>query len=59
MNYAPLARIAIRYGVGIFIGMAQAEVLAADPDVVTVVALAIGATVEAVYAIAKRRGWAT
>lgn len=59
MNYAPIARIIIRYGVGLLIGAAQADVLAADPDVVTVVALAIGAGVELAYTIAKRKGRAT
>lgn len=59
MNYAPIARILIRYGVGAVIGMAQAEKLAADADVVTVAALALGAAVEAVYAMAKRKGWTT
>ena len=33
--------------------------LAGDPDVVTMVALGIGAIVEVGYAIAKRRGGAT
>lgn len=59
MNYAPFARIALRYGVGAVIGMAQAEALAADPDIVTAAALAIGAAVEAAYIWAKRKGWAT
>lgn len=59
MNYAPIARIVLRYGVGLVIGAAQADILAADPDVVTVVALAIGAGVELAYTIAKRKGSAT
>lgn len=59
MNYAPIARIVLRYGVGLIIGAAQADILAADPDVVTVVALAIGAGVELAYTIAKRKGSAT
>jgi len=59
MNYAPIARIIIRYGVGAVIGMAQAEQLAADADVVTVVALAVGAAVEGAYTVAKRKGWTT
>lgn len=59
MNYGPIARIVIRYGVGAVIGVAQADVLAADPDVVTAVALVIGACVEAAYLWSKRKGWAT
>lgn len=59
MDFAPLARIVIRYIVGIVIGMDSAAMLALDPDVVTVTALGIGAGVEVLYAIAKRKGWAT
>jgi len=59
MTYAPVARIAIRYGVGAIIGMAHAEQLAADPDIVTTVAMVIGAAVEAAYVFAKKKGWAT
>lgn len=57
--YAPVARIVLRYLVGAVIGAAQADALVGDPDVVTAVALGIGAAVEAAYAFAKRRGWAT
>lgn len=59
MNWAPLARIVIRYGVGAIFGLDAAGILAADPDVVTIVAAGIGASVEIAYAIAKRKGWAT
>jgi len=59
MTYAPIVRIIIRYGVGAVIGMAQAERLAADADIVTVGALALGACVESIYALAKRKGWTT
>lgn len=59
MNYAPIARIVLRYLIGGIIGAAQGNMLAADPDLVTVVALGIGAAVEAAYALAKRKGWAT
>lgn len=56
---APVARILLRYGVGIVVGMDAGDMLAGDPDVVALVALGIGAAVEAVYVIAKRKGWAT
>lgn len=59
MQYAPIARIVLRYIIGGIIGAAQGDMLAADADVVTVAALAIGAAVEAAYALAKRKGWAT
>jgi hypothetical protein len=59
MNYAPIARVLIRYIVGAVIGMDGAAILAGDPDVVTVVALGIGAAVEVAYTMAKRKGWAT
>jgi hypothetical protein len=58
MNYAPIARILIRYVVGVVVGADAAELLAGDPDVVTVVALAVGGLVEAVYTLAVKRGWA-
>ena len=58
-SYGPIARIILRYGVGAVIGASQAELLAGDPDVVAMVALAVGAAVEAVYIFAKRKGWAT
>lgn len=59
MDYAPIARIVLRYVIGAVVGMAQGDMLAADPDVVTVAALGIGAAVEALYVVAKRKGWAT
>jgi hypothetical protein len=59
MNYAPIARIILRYAVGAIVGASQAELLIGDPDVVALVALATGAAVEAAYVLAKRRGWAT
>jgi hypothetical protein len=59
MNYAPIARIVLRYIIGGVIGAAQGDMLAADPDIVTFVALALGAAVEGAYAIAKRKGWTT
>lgn len=59
MTYGPIARIVLRYGVGAVIGAAQGDMLAGDPDVVSLVALGIGALVEGAYALAKRRGWAT
>lgn len=59
MDYAPIARILIRYAVGLIVGADTAGILAADPDVITMAAVAIGAAVEVVYAIAKRKGWAT
>jgi len=49
----------IRYVVGLVIGMDSAAMLAGDPDIVTVAAFGIGAGVEVLYAIAKRKGWAT
>ena len=56
---APIARILLRYGVGIVLGMEIGQRLAADTDVVALVALGVGAAVEGVYALAKRRGWTT
>jgi hypothetical protein len=59
MSYAPIARIILRYLIGAVIGASQAQMLAADPDIVTVLALALGAAVEVAYGFAKRKGWAT
>ena len=58
MTYAPIARIVLRYIVGALIGMDTGNILAADPDIVTYVALGIGVVVEAAYGFAKRKGWA-
>ncbi|MCK9513574.1 MAG: hypothetical protein M0R28_20430 [Pigmentiphaga sp.] len=56
---APVVRIALRYGVGLIAGMHVGDMLAGDPDIVLIVAAGVGAATEAVYALAKRRGWAT
>jgi len=58
MSYAPIARILIRYGVGLVIGMDAAEILAGDADIIAVVALGIGAATEIIYAMAVKKGWA-
>ncbi|MGB1390301.1 MAG: hypothetical protein ACPG61_15595 [Paracoccaceae bacterium] len=58
MNYAPIARIIIRYIVGAILGMETGEILAGDPDLVVVVALGVGAATEFAYALAVKRGWA-
>lgn len=58
MNYAPIARIILRYIVGLVIGVDTAALLAGDPDVVTVIAMSIGVAVEVVYALAVKKGWA-
>lgn len=57
--YAPIVRIALRYGVGFVVGTEVGEMLAGDPDVVLLVALGIGAGVETIYALAKHHGWTT
>ena len=58
MNYAPIARIVIRYVVGLVIGADAAELMAGDPDIMTLVAAGIGLATELVYAQAVKRGWA-
>lgn len=55
----PIIRIILRYGVGAVIGMEIGGMLAGDPDVVMIIAAAVGAVTEATYAFAKRRGWTT
>jgi hypothetical protein len=59
MDYAPIARIIIRYAVGLIVGADAAGLMAADPDMVTVAAVAIGGAVEVLYSVAKKKGWAT
>lgn len=57
MDFAPIARIILRYGIGYLAGSGAGEALALDPDAVLALSLALGAGVEAVYALAKRKGW--
>ena len=59
MSYGPLARIILRYGVGLVAGREVGSLLAGDPDVVLIVAAGVAAAVEGAYALAKRKGWAT
>jgi hypothetical protein len=57
--YAPIARILIRYGAGLLIGLDSASILAGDPDIVSLVAAGLAFATETLYVLAKRRGWAT
>lgn len=56
MNGA-IARIILRYGVGLLAGASLGDRLAADTDVVMIIAVGIGALIEAGYVMAKKRGW--
>ena len=60
-NYTPVARIVLRYVAGgsAFGSERVGEVLSADPDLVMITSIAIAATVEGLYALAKRKGLAT
>ena len=55
--YAPIARILVRYGVGLILGAHAGDIAVGNPDLVTVVAGAVGAANEVIYTLAKRRGW--
>ena len=60
-NFSPIARILLRYFVGgLIMGSSSiGERLAADPDLVVLVAAVVGVAVETTYALAKRHGWRT
>lgn len=58
MNGA-IARIILRYGVGLAIGMHAGEALAGDPDMVLIIAALVGVGIETAYTFAKKKGWAT
>lgn len=55
----PVVRIVLRYGAGALFGMEVGSLLAGDPDVVLLVATGVGVATEAVYAYARKKGWAT
>lgn len=63
MDYAPLARIVARYVIGSVAGAAIGDVIVSDPDLMNTLTIALSAVasyaVEKIYAIAKKRGWAT
>jgi hypothetical protein len=61
MDYAPIARIVLRYivGAGLMGSQQIGDMIAADPDLVFFLSLAIGAGVEAAYAWAKKKGGKT
>lgn len=59
MDFGPIARIILRYGIGYFAGSSAGEALSLNPDAVLVLSLALGAAVEAIYAYTKRTGGAT
>ncbi|WP_432344657.1 hypothetical protein WMC41_15870 [Shinella yambaruensis] len=61
---AVIARIALRYLAAALVtaGLLDADLgnqIGADPDILMLLGLAIGAGVEMAYAAAKRLGWAT
>ena len=58
MNFGPIIRIGLRYGVGFFAGSEIGNMLALDSDVVTMIALGAGACIESMYAMAVKKGWA-
>ena len=56
MDFGPVARIILRYGIGYFAGKGVGDAAAMDPDAVLMLSLALGAIVEGVYAYAKKHG---
>ena len=58
----PIARIVLRYLSGFLVAkglLGMGTDLSADPDLVMLLGVAIGAVVEVSYAIAKKMGWRT
>ncbi len=55
MQYAPWVRIGLR----ILNGFVGGYNYASENDAVLIGSLIVGAAIEAVYLLAKRRGWAT
>jgi hypothetical protein len=53
---APVVRIVLRYGVGLVFGAELANTIAGDPDLVLLLATAVGIATEAAYAYAKKKG---
>jgi hypothetical protein len=59
---APLSRIAARYVSGALVTygvLSPADAAMLDPEIVTIVGAALAVLTEAIYAFAKRKGWAT
>lgn len=58
-RYTLYARLLLRYVAGGLFGADIANILAGDPEVISLIALGLAAGVEAMYAYAKRKGWET
>lgn len=58
MDFAPIARIILRYGIGYLAGSNVGDMLAMDQDAVMALSLALGAAVEWAYSRAKAHGGA-
>lgn len=56
MDFSPVARIILRYGIGYLAGSGVGDALAMDADAVLALSLALGAAVEWAYARAKKQG---
>ena len=59
MDFGPIARIILRYGIGYLAGSEVGDQLSLDPDLVLGLSLVLGAVVEGFYMFAKKKGWAT
>jgi hypothetical protein len=57
--FPPREKERLPFAVGVVLGADAASIMAGDPDLVSVLAVVIGAATEAVYAYAKKKGWAT
>jgi hypothetical protein len=63
MYFAPIARIVVRYGVGAAVGIATADAVQNDPDLMNMLTVGVGTVLsygtEYLYTQAVKRGWAT
>lgn len=63
ITVGPIARIVVRYGMGMLFGAAVSDAVLNDPDLMNFIGIVLSMlgswAIERVYQEAKKRGWAT